>query len=112
MGKQLRLLSRNALEPVPCSPMTSPQSFVFLFHPSGQVIIKVAEDRMERGSVVAAVVVEPAPHHGIKHPGQIVERFVRTPMHSPPPHRLPHRGSGFLTHCRCEVGEVPSEAIL
>jgi hypothetical protein len=61
MGKQLWLPACDTLEPVPSPSVMSPQSFVFLLGPSGQAIIKVAEDRMERRAVVAAVIVEPAP---------------------------------------------------
>ncbi|HJY82144.1 MAG TPA: hypothetical protein VKK81_13810 [Candidatus Binatia bacterium] len=112
MGKQLGLPPRNALEPVPSPSVVSSQSFVFLLRPSSQAVVEVAEDRMERGSIGAARVVEPAPHHGIKHPRQVVKCFVRTPMQGLAPHRVPHGCCSPLADCRCEVGEVPSEAIL
>jgi hypothetical protein len=112
MGKQPRLRPPDALQPVPCPPVMSSQSFVFLLGPPGQVVVQAAQARVQCRAGVAAVVGEPPPQHRITHPRQIGEHLVTAPRHGPASHRVAHLLGCLRADCRSEVGEVASKAIL
>ena len=65
MGEQSGVALLDAFQPFPCLAQAAFEPVEGSRDPADQTLIQVSEDRIERRSAIAAVVRDPAAHHGI-----------------------------------------------
>src|SRR5713226_5738088 len=95
------------------SPATMPaKAFVFPHGPANQKLVEMAKDRVQRGPIEAAVVLNPATQDRIPHARQVVNGLVAPQGQSPAPHFLAHLGRRPRAHRRREVDEELPPSIL
>src|SRR6266849_5078234 len=95
------------------SPATTPaKAFVFPHGPADQKLVEMAKDRVQRGPIEAAVVLNPATEDRIPHARQVVNGFVAPQGQPPAPHPLAHLSHRVRAHRRGEVDEELAPSIL
>src|SRR5713226_5030091 len=95
------------------SPATMPaKAFVFPHGPANQKLVEMAKDRVQRGPIEAAVVLNPTTEDRIPHARQVVNGFVAPQGQPPAPHLLAHLSHRVRAHRRGEVDEELAPSIL
>src|SRR5713226_1842743 len=95
------------------SPATMPaKAFVLPHGPANQKLVEMAKDRVQRGPIEAAVVLNPTTEDRIPHARQFVNGFVAPQGQPPAPHLLAHLGHRVRAHRRGEVDEELAPSIL
>src|SRR5260370_39470211 len=95
------------------SPATMPaKAFVFPHGPADQKLVEMAKDRVQRGPIEAAVVLNPATEDRIPHARSVVNGFVAPQGQPPAPHLLAHLTLLVRAHRRVEVDEELAPPIL
>src|SRR5215475_10620262 len=102
MSEQVRLPARNALQPVPCPPPMTSQTFELPIGPSRQIGVNVTERGIKGGRIEPSVVVDPTSNDRVEHSGQIIERLVTAQIETPSTHLLPDRLQRLGRYCRTE----------
>jgi hypothetical protein len=112
MGKHPGFPARKTAEPILRSAAMTPEPLVFPPGPPDQQDVEMAENRIQRGLVEPAVVLNPAAQDWIPHAREVIDGLVAPRVESPAPHRLPHRRRRRTADAWSEVDEALAPSIL
>src|SRR5713101_429795 len=88
------------------------QLLILPIGPAGQSTIQLLHRRIERRAIIPPVILEPAPHDRVEHPGQILDRLVTASRQIPASNLCPDGLYRVIRDCWAEVDEVFPLAIL
>src|SRR6266849_2060156 len=88
------------------------QLLILPIGPAGQSKIQLLHRQIERRAIIPPVILEPAPHDRVEHPGQILDRLVTASSQIPASNLCSDGFYRVIRDCRAEVDEVFPLAIL
>src|SRR6266852_5677277 len=88
------------------------QLLILPIGPAGQSTIQLLHRRIERRAIIPPVILEPAPHDRVEHPGQILDRLVTASRQIPASNLCPDGLYRKVPRASLKVDEVFPFAIL